>query len=285
MRLGFAAGENYYDYFLPILEATQPVDKDPAYWPDGRTRRFSNDAFGLWQSECYLKGNLACTACHTAAHETEIERNPQLRPDANALCTRCHEGVAKTLTAHTHHTERSTGSSCVECHMPRTVQSIKAEIRDHSMSVPAPENTIRHGIPNACNLCHKDRDARWSLEKMKGWYGEASRQKWIRRADAFAAAAKGDAGAISKLIDILGRPGEGPLARANALSYLARFPGDARVFPAMRGALGDGQPLVRAVAALRLAAGRRIRRRPSGRWQQCSGTRLQRSEWARRSRW
>ncbi len=253
--LGFAAGENYYDYFLPILEATQPVDKDPAYWPDGRTRRFSNDAFGLWQSECYLKGGLTCTACHTAAHETEIERNPQLRPDANALCTRCHEGVGKTLTAHTHHAERSTGSSCVECHMPRTVQSIKAEIRDHSMSVPAPENTIQHGIPNACNLCHKDRDARWSLEKMKGWYGDASRQKWIRRADAFAAAAKGDAGAVPKLIEILGVPGEGPLARANALSYLARFPGDARVFPAMQSALGDGQPLVRAVAALRLAAG------------------------------
>ena len=253
--LGFAAGENYYDYFLPILEATQPVDKDPAYWPDGRTRRFSNDAFGLWQSECYLKGGLTCTACHTAAHETEIERNPQLRPDANALCTRCHEGVGKTLTAHTHHAERSTGSSCVECHMPRTVQSIKAEIRDHSMSVPAPENTIQHGIPNACNLCHKDRDARWSLEKMKGWYRDPSRQKWIRRADAFAAAAKGDAGAVPKLIEILGVPGEGPLARANALSYLARFPGDARVFPAMQSALGDGQPLVRAVAALRLAAG------------------------------
>ena len=157
--LGYAAGDNYYDYFLPILESTQPVDKDPAYWPDGRTRRFSNDAFGLWQSECYLKGNLACTACHTAAHETEIERNPQLRPDANALCTRCHQALAKSLTAHTHHAEASRGSSCVECHMPRTVQSIKAEIRDHSMSVPVPENTIRHGIPNACNLCHKDQDA------------------------------------------------------------------------------------------------------------------------------
>src|ERR1019366_6879175 len=64
--LGYRAGENYYDYFLPILEATQPVDRDPAYWPDGRTRRFSNDAFGLWQSECYLKGGLACTACPTA---------------------------------------------------------------------------------------------------------------------------------------------------------------------------------------------------------------------------
>jgi predicted CXXCH cytochrome family protein len=253
--LGYRAGENYYDYFLPILEATQPVDRDPAYWPDGRTRRFSNDAFGLWQSECYLKGGLACTACHTAAHETEIERNPQLRPDAGVLCTRCHQSEGKDLTRHTHHAAASPGSSCVECHMPRTVQSVKAEIRDHSMSVPAPENTIRHGIPNACNLCHKDRDAAWSLEKMKAWYGDASRQKWIRRADAFAAAGKGDAAAVPNLIGILDRTSEGPLARANAVAHLARFTGDARVFEAMRQALTDDQPLVRAVAALRMAPG------------------------------
>jgi predicted CXXCH cytochrome family protein len=219
-QAGFAAGENYYDYFLPILEATQPVDRDPAYWPDGRTRRFSNDAFGLWQSECYLKGAVACTACHTAAHEPEIERNPQLRPDANALCTRCHAAIGKALGEHTHHGEASAGSSCVECHMPRSVQSIKAEIRDHSMSIPTPENSLNHGIPNACNLCHKDRDARWSLEKMGPWYGTASRQKWIRRADAFAAAGKGDGASIPKLLAILREPREGPLPRANAVSHL-----------------------------------------------------------------
>jgi predicted CXXCH cytochrome family protein len=252
---GFAAGENYYDYFLPILEATQPADRDPAYWPDGRTRRFSNDAFGLWQSECYLKGKASCTGCHTAAHETEIERNPQLRPDANALCTRCHESIGKALGAHTHHTEAGAGSSCVECHMPRTVLSIKAQIRDHSMSVPAPENTLHHGIPNACNLCHKNRDARWSLEKMSVWYGTASRQKWIRRADAFASAAKGDVRAIPGLIAILNEPRDGPLARANAVSYLPRFAADPRVFPALSAALEDGEPLVRAVAALRMTSG------------------------------
>ena len=46
--------------------------------------------------------------------------------------------------------------------MPATVLSIKAEIRDHSMSIPVPENTKQHGIPNACNQCHKDRDADWA---------------------------------------------------------------------------------------------------------------------------
>ena len=249
---GFQAGGNYYDHFLPILEFSQPEDKDPAYWPDGRTRRFSNDAFGLWQSECYLKGKVTCVACHVTAHETEIERNPQLRPDANALCTRCHEPLGKNLTAHTHHAAGSTGSSCVECHMPRTVLSIKAEIRDHSMSIPAPENTLHHAIPNACNLCHKDRDAAWALQQMNGWYSPASRQKVIRRADAFALARAGSTDAVPLLLKILGTPSEGPLVRANAAGYLSRFTRDPKAYSALEGAISDAEPLVRAIAALRL---------------------------------
>ena len=70
---GFSAGDDYYNYFLPIIEYNQPRDKDPAYWADGRTRRFSNDAYGLWQSECFLKGGVTCVACHSAVHQVEIE--------------------------------------------------------------------------------------------------------------------------------------------------------------------------------------------------------------------
>jgi predicted CXXCH cytochrome family protein len=252
---GYSAGANYYDFFYPILEYSQPEDKDPAYWPDGRTRRFSNDAFGLWQSQCYLKGGVTCVQCHAAAHETEIERNPQLRPDASALCTRCHEAIGKATTAHTHHAAESPGSSCVECHMPRTVYSIKAEIRDHSMSVPAPENTARHAIPNACNLCHKERDAAWSIARMNAWWPAASRQKWIRRADAFAAARRGEAAAVPLLTAIANNPAEGPLPRANAFGYLSRYSAKApAAFAAFTRALADPDPLVRATAALRIAA-------------------------------
>ena len=252
---GFTAGSDYYDFFLPILEYNQPEDKDPAYWPDGRTRRFSNDAYGLWQSECFLKGGLTCVGCHINAHETEIERNPQLRPDANALCSRCHEAIGKSVAAHSHHAESSAGSSCVECHMPRTVFSIKAEIRDHSMSIPVPENTIRHAIPNACNTCHKDRDAQWSLKQMNQWYGTSSRQKLILRADAFAMARAGDEAAIPKLLDILAKPSEGALVRSNAAGHLSRWAKDPRVFTALQRALSDPEPAVRVVAALRLNPG------------------------------
>lgn len=250
---GYAAGADYYNYFMPVLEYSLADAGDPAYWPDGRTRRFSNDAFGLWQSECYLKGGVTCVGCHVNAHETEIERNPQLRPDANALCTRCHEDIGKALAAHTHHAPSSAGSSCVECHMPRTVYSIKAQIRDHSMSIPVPENTIRHDIPNACNQCHKDRSAQWTLARMNEWYSPHSRQKLIRRADAFAAARKRDPGSIPDLLAILAEPAEGPLTRGNAAGYLGRFASDPRVFPALNSALTDAEPLVRAIAAQWLA--------------------------------
>jgi predicted CXXCH cytochrome family protein len=253
---GYVAGADYYDYFLPVLEYRTAADGDPAYWADGRTRRFSNDAFGLWQSECFLKGGVTCVGCHAVPHDTDIDRNPQLRPDANALCTRCHTAIGNAVAEHTHHAAASTGSSCVECHMPRTVHSIKAEIRDHSMSIPVPENTIRHDIPNACNLCHKDRNAAWALQQMSQWYSDRSRQKLIRRADAFSLARAGDPKAVPLLLAILDQPAEGPLVRANAVGHLARFSHDPQAAAALERALGDSEPVVRAIAALGAPADR-----------------------------
>jgi len=252
---GFKAGDDYYDHFVPILEYDQPAGKDPAYWADGRTRRFSTDAFGLWQSQCFLKGGVTCVRCHADAHDTAIEKSPQLLPSAGAICTQCHSAIGKSIAAHTHHAEKSAGSSCVECHMPRTVLSIKARIRDHSITVPVPENTALHGIPNACNECHKDRDAAWASERMSEWWGGGSRQKAIRRADTFAQARAGDAAALPKLLEIAADTDEGPFARANALGYLSRFGSDPRVFAIFEWALGDSHPLPRIVAALRMPKG------------------------------
>jgi predicted CXXCH cytochrome family protein len=246
---GFAAGDDYYDHFLPILEFSLAPGGDPAYWPDGRPRRFSTDAYGFWQSECYLKGNATCLDCHVVPHNTDVDKNPQLKPDVNTLCARCHQAEGASLLSHTHHAEKSAGSSCVECHMPRTVYSIKAEIRDHAMTIPVPENTLAHAIPNACNVCHKDRDANWTLERMNAWYRSASRQKLIRRADAFADARKGEADAIPKLLAILNEPTEGALVRANAVGYLGNFQSDTTAMRALLQSLNDPEPLIRAFAA------------------------------------
>ena len=99
---GYTAGADYYDYFQPVLEYGPRKAQDPAYWPDGRPRRFSNDAIGLWQSECFLRGGATCTSCHSDTHVPDVDRNAQLAPSNNALCTRCHQDIAATADgAHT----------------------------------------------------------------------------------------------------------------------------------------------------------------------------------------
>ena len=133
--------------------------------------------------------------------------------------------------------------------MPAAVVSLKAQMRDHSISIPVPENTVRHGIPNACNLCHQDNDAGWSQRQMDGWYGAKSRQKLIRRADAFTAARKGDAAAIPTLLQIMSDASEGEWIRANAAGYLGGFSDNPSAYDALRRAFSDPEALVRATAA------------------------------------
>jgi predicted CXXCH cytochrome family protein len=246
---GFKAGANYYDYFFPIMVYRLPATDDPAYWPDGRPRWLSNEATALWQSECYLEGGATCVTCHTEAHGIDVARNPQLRLDDNRLCARCHAAIVAKVSAHTHHAAKSLGSSCIACHMPATVIGLDGWIRDHSMSIPVPENTIRHGIPNACNLCHKDKTAEWASEQANQWYGDQSKQPLLIRADAFTKARSGDPAAVPALLQIFSDPSAGPFIRANAAGYLANFPENPSAYDAVLHAFSDPEPLVRAVAA------------------------------------
>ena len=252
LHFGYSAGQDYYDYFMPLLEYGMAPSEDPTWWSDGKTRRFSTNSLGIWQSECFLKGNVACTNCHIDMHTPEIELNEKLRPDNRALCTGCHEDIGANVEEHTFHDAASAGSSCVECHMPRSVVSIKATMRDHSISIPAPENTIRHDIPNACNLCHEDQSPEWAIEALEAWHPESQkRQKVIRRAEAFVAARNRESGAVEMLLTLVADKKQGPIPRANAIGYLGDFD-DPRVFPTLVGAAEDEHPLVRATAALKL---------------------------------
>lgn len=245
----FKAGANYYDYFTPVMEYRLRASVDPAYWPDGRPRQLANEALGLWQSQCFLKGGATCVTCHSHPYTGDVDRDANLRTNNNALCTGCHGTIAANISSHTHHAAKSSGSWCVDCHMPPTVISLKARMRDHSMSVPVPENTIRHDIPNACNLCHRDKDAAWTVRQMNSWYGDKSRQKFVRRADAFAEARQGDPAAIPELLQMVADPTGGPWIRANAAGYLGSFPNDPSAYEALLHAFADSEPLVRATAA------------------------------------
>ena len=244
---GFRAGANYYDFFMPVLEHATSSPKDPSFWADGRPRRFSNDAVGLWQSQCFLQGGATCTSCHFDPHKPDIDRNPQLAPTNNAICTRCHTGIEPALTSHTKHRADSAGSSCVECHMPKTVVGIRATMRDHSISLPTPENTVAYDIPNACTECHRDRAPKWAVETMQTWWPEGRRMKFVARAKAFTAARATDPAAVTPLLRIAEDQGQGPFIRATALGHLRRYQAPA-VTAALQRASRDDHPVVRGVA-------------------------------------
>jgi predicted CXXCH cytochrome family protein len=243
----YEAGKNYYDYFMPRLEYDPRPGLDAPYWADGRPRRFSNDAIGLWQSECFLRGRATCTSCHQDPHEPDVDRNAQLAASNNALCTGCHQSIGTRLSAHTRHGAGSAGSSCVECHMPKTVISIKATMRDHTMSVPAPENTVAFGIPNACTECHSDKQAAWAVDVLKTWWPRGRRMKLVKRAEAFTAARANRPEGLERLIAMAADDTVGPLAQANAVGYLRNY-ADVRAEVALLAAANAEHPAIRSVA-------------------------------------
>jgi len=243
----FTAGSDYFDFFQPRLEYDPGTDRELPYWPDGRPRRFSNDAIGLWQSACFRRGQAACTTCHRDPHEPNVDRNPQLAPTNNALCTQCHDAIGRDVPAHTRHAAASAGSACVECHMPKTVISLNARMRDHTISVPAPENTVAFQIPNACNECHRDKSAAWAVETLRDWWPQGRRAKLVARAQAFAGARRTAPEALGGLIAIAADADAGPLIQATAVGYLRRYPGE-RARAALVAAAKADHPAIRASA-------------------------------------
>ena len=63
---------------------------------------------------------------------------------------------------------------------------------DHSMLPPAPAATIAYQSPNACNLCHADKDAAWADEQVRQWRTRDYQAPVLQRAALVAAARKRD---------------------------------------------------------------------------------------------
>jgi tetratricopeptide (TPR) repeat protein len=145
--------------------------------------------------------------------------------------------------------------------MPRTTYMQRHPRHDHGFTVPDPLLTKRHGVPNACNRCHTDRDADWSLRAVEEWYGERMERRSRRRALAIAGARRGDDGALAGLLDVAAKD-PSPLWRAVGLGCLDPWLGRSPEVQALAlRSLAAEDPLVRA-AALRLLEPRALELRP-----------------------
>jgi tetratricopeptide (TPR) repeat protein len=246
----FSPGGNAYNVLLPVFEFRLPASDDPPFWPDGRPRWLANAYTGMLQSQCFLRGGATCVTCHQQGHSPEA---------APVSCGKCHAAIAANPPAHTHHAEASPGSDCTACHMPPVVAGAGAPSHDHSMSVPVPELTARFSIPNACNLCHQDRDPAWASAQVEAWGMTHRAARSLRRAEAFTAARRGYPAAVPLLLAILDDSASGGWLRANAAGHLGAFPNDPAAYNAVLRSLTDPDPLVRAAAAsaLRPSPGQR----------------------------
>jgi hypothetical protein len=96
--------------------------------------------------------------------------------DTDEACLQCHEKMRNQIAAHTHHAAESSGSRCYNCHMPRTTFGLLHAMRSHQVSVPTAKESLDHGRPNACNLCHLDKTLAWTSQKLTEWYRQPEPQ-------------------------------------------------------------------------------------------------------------
>jgi len=119
---------------------------------------------------------------------------------------------------------------------------------DHSMRPPAPAATLRFQSPNACNLCHADKDAAWADKYVREWRARDYQAPVLHRAALIEAARRRDWSRLSEMLEYIGRKDRDEVFAASLLRLLQGCP-DARKWPAVLGALKDASPFVRSAAA------------------------------------
>jgi len=238
----FRPGDRYFDHYdLVALE-------HPDFYPDGRDLG-ENYTYTSWRmSPCVEGGKLDCLHCHTSSGRYRFAAPER----ANDACLPCHQDKVAGVAAHSRHGAQSEGSRCVACHMPVT-EFARMRRSDHSMRPPAPRATERFGSPNACNLCHSDRDAAWADGWVRRWFRRDYQGPMLRRAELIEAARKGDWSQLDAIAAYVTDPARDEIYAASLIRLLRQCDRQQK-WPAILKALEDPSPLVRASAADALAA-------------------------------
>ncbi|HWI56603.1 MAG TPA: tetratricopeptide repeat protein [Bacillota bacterium] len=254
------------DRFLDRFSLTQ-VDSTDTYYPDGQVRDEDYEYASFLSSRMHFRG-VYCLDCHDP-------HTAKTKLPGNWLCMRCHNGtytnapVIEPVT-HSHHkvfgydtngqpvnfdltaynpkTIQETGGECVNCHMPQTVYMQRHARHDHGFTIPDPLLTKEFGIPNACNRCHQDKDASWSLAKVDQWYGPKMERPTRTRAQWLARARRADPAARPALLQLLAQE-EIPYWRSALVASLEPWAAEADVTRALLGNLTDTNALVRGASA------------------------------------
>lgn len=203
--VGFVAGDDLARTFS--LESPTPDKNSPAFWGNGAAR-VHHAQFNEFRQSKHFRSDVKCFDCHEVhrfrarapSKETRLMARTErysLASRARFICLKCHENRetdygtvthdGKVLDAHTHHPpviERGgpgdTAANadpkpfkrmeCPDCHMVKVAGGENGyDTRSHSFRVPAPQDTVKYGVPNACNNCHKKESAEWAQKQIVEW--------------------------------------------------------------------------------------------------------------------
>ncbi|HZQ46582.1 MAG TPA: c-type cytochrome, partial [Verrucomicrobiae bacterium] len=168
--VGFEMGKRLSDFWK--LEDHKLGETTFTHFADGTAHKNRMQGNDYVTSHMYLHG-VTCFTCHDA-HGTSNES--LLRKPANSLCLDCHAANAAsgpraaTLEQHTHHKAGTPGSECIACHMPKIAQTLAdVNVRSHTFRFVSVSETESLKVPNACNVCHKDKSTEWTRNALKTW--------------------------------------------------------------------------------------------------------------------
>jgi tetratricopeptide (TPR) repeat protein len=245
----FRPPENFFDHH----QLTIPDETD-FFYADGQVREEDYEVTAFLGSKMHAAG-VRCVDCHEP-------HTSKLRVPGNLMCLTCHSGPAshatKTLNpaplgpridpqTHSRHKAGTRGDFCTDCHMPQTVYMQRHPRHDHGFTIPDPRLTKELGIPNACNRCHKEQTADWSLDYIVKWHGSRTNEVMRTRAHAIARARASDAGAVPALIT-MAQDETNSFWRAVAANLLKRWASESNVTAVLLARATDTNALVRAMA-------------------------------------
>lgn len=202
----YRPGKPFGDHYLPALLSS------PLYHVDGQ-QQDEVYIWGSWLQSKMHSAGVTCSDCHDP-------HSQKLRVPANGVCAQCHEPAKYEAQSHHGHVPGTAGTSCADCHMPQNTYMVIDPRRDHGMRVPRPDLSVTLGVPNACNNCHKDRDAQWAADAVRGWYGRDA-TGFQGYAATFAAADRRDLAALDALRALAVDAAQPPVVRASALVRIA----------------------------------------------------------------
>jgi predicted CXXCH cytochrome family protein len=229
-----------YEYGKPLTDTHMPALLDNSlYFADGQILDEVYVYGSFLQSRMY-KAGVTCTDCHNP-HTSRLVSGD----NPSDVCAQCHMPTKFAVTEHAGHEPQQ--AACVDCHMTSRTYMVVDDRRDHSFRIPRPDLTESIGTPNACGVCHSDRDAAWAATAISEWLGPQAASPRKHFGPALDASRRSFANA--ELLEVVHDSEYPGIARATAVAQLAQ-PFGSREFRALEAELGSPDPLLR-IAALR----------------------------------